>query len=230
MHTQEALLFRQAILDAFKEKIDTELLRCGESAETSERHRQRIQKTVRSHKIRKKRLLVAAIVAIALVLGCIVTVAADPSIRNWIYEVTKLPRGGQLYDAENDITYFHSNITATYSSFEELAKSENLGILYPTVLPEGVTVKNIYSIDDESMFEYRIQFSSALYSIDIYEPCPEVIDDLDGEIMVFNGITYELVSVQSEEYAFCTFNGHRYSFRAPDRESLIYILENVKGQ
>lgn len=180
---------------------------------------------------RLRTAIAAAMVALMLFACCVTAYAFSPTLRYWLLETVKLPIGGQLYDSENDITYIHNDTKAVYSSIEELASSEELDILYPTALPDGVKIKNIYSYGGESEIIYGIQFSSDVYSIGVYKLSHgNGGEAIKGDEININGVTYCIFNVESIYYAVCIYKDYYYSFKAPDRESLLYIIENVKGQ
>ncbi len=122
--------------------------------------------------------------------------------------------------------------TINYESMDELIEKENLDILYPTWMPEGVQIANIQKIN-VSATEWQVTFiySDTKYNIFIRNYYLNNIEmAANREVYEYNGVKFFIKKVNDQWYqAYCQHEGFEYSFKSADYDSLIKIINNMKG-
>jgi len=151
MRTEEGKLFGEALLEAVTWKLDDTLSQYNETVKATNEHDRRVQKIFRSYVLRRRRKMIAAIVAATLVLGgCAgyeiykkeigafieeynrkdISVSYGdkyngPTRVEYIYETSYIPEGYSL-----SYTYIKSN-SIRYSWRNELDNYISLGVKTP---------------------------------------------------------------------------------------------------
>lgn len=130
------------------------------------------------------------------------------------------------------ITIIKSDYTKKYDTIEELLIAENLDILYPTALPEGVEVERVkvFAFDNDKE-KIMLIFNNDTYSIQITNYFSVNIDNLTNySIYKKNGIDFYITTMNDGTYqAITQKNATEYRFICSNYENLIYILNNMKG-
>jgi hypothetical protein len=130
------------------------------------------------------------------------------------------------------ITIIKSDYTKKYSTIEELLAAENLDILYPASLPEGVKIERVkvFGFDDgreNILFMLNtdicaIQITN-YYSIDL-----EIIQNYS--IYSTNKADFYITKSYDDSYqALAQINNMEYTINCLNYNDLIYILSNMKG-
>ena len=176
-------------------------------------------------KLWRKVALVAAILAVLLVGTTVAAVAFDSNINDYLGDFV---RGDEKVVEIDGMTFYRNDDEKTYSSVEELLEAEDLDILYPTQLPEGVRVtrittgKNFKGEDDISFYtndlnvSFKINTSTSGHFIE------------NANTYVHNSITYYIEQRNSVLVAGAIYNGYLYSVSASSKESLFLIINNLK--
>lgn len=183
-------------------------------------------------KIRAKRLaVIAAILAFIIALFGIIAIATGDTFKeffvrmgNSFYEMIE---NGSLSD--EDITYIKPNETKTYSSIEELIKNEELGILYPTWLPENEKIIKVWYLIEGESERYLLQCNNPNHSIEIEvgSDLPEEIKSSCSQIEIN---TYSILLKEKEEFTQANFvyNNSWYSVKSDAKDNLFKIIENLE--
>lgn len=130
------------------------------------------------------------------------------------------------------ITIIKSDYTKKYDTIEELLVAENLDILYPASLPEGVKIDKvklkvyddgnqiILFIFNEETYNFQIAnyFSIDLGKIESYSTYNI------GDINFYITTTYD-----NHYQAVCQYNNMEYTIISNNYDKLKYILSNMKG-
>lgn len=220
----ECLAFIMELKDISCDRSEDELQQQIQSIVSSTNIKE-IQTAKKPHKVVRFRVvLVAAMVAILLIGSCVTAYAVSPEFRNWIREVITLPFGGQIHDSQMNITYKHLDVKKQYSDIQSLVEGESLSILYPSKLPNAVQVTDMLVIEND----IHVCFSSHDYSM-IIALGEQTISITNSNEFVHNGRTHYIIQEKNGAFAFFNHAGHYYSIQAPDYQSLINILENLKG-
>ncbi len=173
--------------------------------------------------------LVAA--AIAVILTATTLIAAAFGVN--IFEMNKYiarQTVGTGTDMEG-ITFINKGEEKKYSSLEELLQSENLDIMYPSKLPDGVEIKSIGISEgfvDNGHILMRTNNKGINFEIDVSVP-EKNHTFKDGEIIKNNEMTF-YVFYEQGYFAYSYHGGNAYSIRADSYENLILIIKSFKEQ
>lgn len=239
-----------AVFDYESERVcagesDDELLRrCAElldfanpTAEGKYReliHTALAQKTIAPTPTRKKatrlrKVLIVAATLVVLVFGASAVAGAfGTDLRSLFKQIMGMSKNSQL-EAES-ITLIRYDDTKEYASVEELLHDQALTILYPTKLPEDVSIKTIY-VDDMENGRLSIRFytGDTTTSIVVETNAGSQTEDYsDCEHYRFEERDYYLFEESDFYYAICYYNNNFYSLRSTNRENIILIIENMK--
>lgn len=183
-------------------------------------------------KIRAKRLaVIAAILAFIIALFGIIAIATGDTFKeffvrmgNSFYEMIE---NGSLSD--EDITYIKPNETKTYSSIEELIKNEELGILYPTWLPENEKIVKVWYIVEGESERYLLQCSIPEHNISI-----KINTDWAEDYKLYctekEIAGYSIYYIETKQYIQANFyyKNNVYCVKSDTEENLFRIIENLK--
>ena len=183
-------------------------------------------------KIRAKRLaVIAAILAVMVALFGIIAIASGDFFDNFLRNMGNsfhewIESGPKEY---GDITFYTSDETKTYSSIEELAKSEGIEILYPTWLPENEKIIGIWHFVDDKTERYLFQFDVPTHSMRISVNC-ELTENLklnckEKEIAGF--LVYYEKTPQGIQANF-VYKNNSYAIQSDTEDILFRIIENLK--
>ncbi len=181
--------------------------------------------------------LAAALVAI-LVLTMSLTVVA---VRNgyssaWAYVVENIKdimnmSGGDT-DENGGITIEIHNSSTQYSTIEELLEKEQLDMMFPSVLPEGVILQRVVQHDLEANVKmWDFQTNTDRFSIVVYDYYRAPLEKLESMIEYQTERLY-FVIVQKEDHTYQAIaqqDGYEYVIRYEDYDGLIKILTGMKG-
>ena len=174
----------------------------------------------------KKALLIAA--AVALLVGSLSVVAVALGFDFFAYfrELAFCPAG--TTQEEGTVTLYHNGAATEYASLEELVHTEQLDILYPAELPEGVSITEVRMITDAGGKEIiEIQTTDAQTTICIYLETNSTNDPRDdSEKLVINGNSFFVRAEYGSAVGF--ISGNYYSIQASNYEDLMKILNNLK--
>ena len=153
----------------------------------------------------------------------------------WEYVITNARRiigldpGEEIQ--EDGITITKPTGTATYATIEELVEKEDLHILYPTNLPDGLKITEIrQAFIDEEKYVLLFVFSDKHYALKINNYIGEMNFSEESKQYVLNEIVYYITQNSTGVYhAVTQHNGYEYSIQCNDYNSLINILDNMKG-
>lgn len=191
-------------------------------------------KTTKKQINKKKVWLVAACIAILVALFSIVSVANDWDVFDFLSEkfgsVFAVPvEEKQEY---NGITITNHGKNTNYKTVEEALEKENIDVLYPAVLPEGLSTTDIMIFKEDSLNKMSYSFNdSNLYSYTIFDnKLPTDTEYEATEIIEINSITCYICNMPDIN---CTqiefeYEGNTYFFSHSDKEVLIEIIENLE--
>ncbi len=179
----------------------------------------------------KKRFILKriAIIAAAFLILSVTTVGVANTLGFDIgEEINKIIRQGD--GARKDIdgfTFYNGFESQYYSSVKELMEKENLELMSPTKLPDGVNIETI------QMFQLNDKKNSIqIYTNDVVtitiEPSDNKIVTNNANAVEYDGITYYIQNSGDLWVAGCYHNGNLYSFIAKTKDDLILIIENMK--
>ncbi len=183
-------------------------------------------------KMRAKRLaVIAAVLAVIIALLGIIAVGSGNTIGEFYRKLThsvmqKLENNPTTVDG---VTFGKSDKTTKYSSIEELMRSEEIEILYPTWLPQDEKIIAVW---------YTVEYGTESYIFQCVDPINSIAVDLNKgltDAMKANCIKKEIADfmVYYEEYADCTqanfvYENNLYIIKSDTEDNLFRIIENLK--
>ena len=174
----------------------------------------------------KKALLIAAAVALLVGSLSVVVVALGFDFFAYFRELAFCPAG--TTQEEGTVTLYHNGAATEYASLEELVHTEQLDILYPAVLPEGVSITKVRLITEADGKEtVEIQTTDEQTRIYVHLEMNNTGEPRDdSERLVVNG---EEFYVRAETCSAVSYiSGNFYFIQASNYEDLMKILNNLK--
>ena len=174
----------------------------------------------------KKALLIAAAVALLVASFSVVAVALGFDIFAYFREIMSCPAGASM--EKDAVTLIHNGEATEYASWEELGHTEQLDIMYPAVLPEGISITEVRllaGVDKNEIVE--IQTTDERTRIYVYLEMDGTDDTFaDSEKLTINDNVF---FVRSRTYSAVGFiSGNYYFVQAGNYEDLMTILNNLK--
>ena len=131
------------------------------------------------------------------------------------------------------ITIIKSDYTKKYDTIEELLIAENLDILYPAALPEGVKVERVRIIAyNDGKEKIAFVFNSEIYTVQVTNYHSVDLNTLKN-IYLYNSkeLTFYIQQIGStgNYQAIAQKNNYEYVIDCYDYNNLIYILSNMEG-
>ena len=178
----------------------------------------------------KKVWLVAAMIAILAVTITVTATAVDFNPFNYFKEVIGMGAGGTLN--KGNITLEFQDVQKEYDTVEEALQSNDIDIWYPTVLPEGITLKAIEFVSTASSEEI-IQFVTSTPYVSVYaerKTDSHPFHSYKEEFVIEDCTFYIFDDTVSppEYYAVCFYGDYYYCICANSYEDIILILSNLK--
>lgn len=183
-------------------------------------------------KIRAKRLaLVAAVVALILIVFSIFTLASDTAFGDLLAKM-----GHSLMEIMDErtvefdgVTMYNNDEIKRYKTVEELVKTEELDVLYPTWLPEEEKVVQVVHLREGEDERYIFQCDNPNYSIGV-----EIGSESHKEIK--NNKCYQNINgnivyyIAKEEFiqGYMIYKENVYTVGADTEENLFKIIKNLK--
>ena len=174
----------------------------------------------------KKALLIAAAVALLVGSLSVVAVAFGRDIFAYFRELAFCPAG--TTQEEGTVTLYHNGAATEYASLEELVRTEQLDILYPVVLPEGVSSTKVRLITEADGKEtVEIQTTDEQTAIYIFLEMDSTNGTcVDSDKLVINGNVFLIRAEACSAVSY--ISGNFYSIQASNYEDLMKILNNLK--
>ena len=130
------------------------------------------------------------------------------------------------------ITIIKSDYTKKYDTIEELLVAENLDILYPASLPEGVKIEKIkLKLYDDQKQELLFVFNNSEYGFLITNYFSLNLDTIQNYSKItINNIDFYIINTIDGNYqAIAQFNNNEYAITSNNYDNLINIMHNMKG-
>ncbi|MBQ2841696.1 MAG: hypothetical protein IJE72_01515 [Clostridia bacterium] len=183
-------------------------------------------------KMRAKRIaVIAAVLALILALFGIVSIASGNTygelFRQMGASLYELLSGGSM-EHEN-ITLIKSDETKEYSSLDELVRSEEIEILYPTWLPENEKIVKVWHLVKNDEERYIFACNNPNYSF-VVEIGSMIAKDIEEECLFKNTNGYDIYYFYDTEYiqANFTYKSNLYIIKSDTEEKLFRIIENLE--
>ncbi len=185
---------------------------------------------------KKKILLIAAVIAILVAILSIVSIAFEwnifDSIRDKFGSLLNSPIG--VEQTENGITFENLGEIKRYENVEQVIENEDLDILLPPKLPNGLEIDLIKVYNIDGLNETFISFNNENLSCSIKHNTDipiDVLNNYNEEIKVDNLHCYifNLDDVDIVQVYF-VHNGNCYKYTYNDKQVLLEIIENLEEQ
>lgn len=191
-------------------------------------------KTKKNYFNKKKVWLVAACIAILVALFSVISVANDWNVFDFLTEKFGSVHSSPIEEELdfNGVTVIVNGKTTTYSNIEDALKSEEIDILYPTNLPDGIKVTNItfHKNTDakEVFFEFNDPelFMEVLHNETLTKDTKEVATEVQ-ETDHYTCYIYEMADINSYQIIF-EHNGNTYTLSHRDKKLLVEIIGNLE--
>ena len=178
-----------------------------------------------------------AIAAVLLLVSTLTVIAKVKGYSNaWEYvkeniqKIIGLDAGDRVN--EGNITLIKGAENISYTSVEELMRTEGYDIYYPAILPDGIEITEISNqIVDASYMIYSIQFTEANLSFMISSKRAFSEKDLKNyELIITANMTFYLKELSNGLYQAVGYDGkYEYIISLNDYSKLIEILNGMKG-
>lgn len=191
-------------------------------------------KTNKKYFNKKKVWLIAACISILLALFSIISFANDWNVFDFLSE-----KFGSVHSAPVEDSLEYNGITITnhgksflYSNIEEALKSEEIDIIYPTFLPNNITVTDIMLFEDNSKNKLIYIFNEPNLSSEICfnTTLPKSVKKDATEIITVGSITCYICNMPDISLVQVDFEykGNVYYFSYTDKDTLMEIIENLE--
>lgn len=181
--------------------------------------------------IRRYRLRPVLVAVILLVVVCLCGATACgviPSLRMWFAKIVNNP-GASVED--NGITYSYNGQAVIYKDIHELLEKEQLDILYPSKLPDGVELKNVQRIVGDGTEKIFLVLDPKDVN---YVIIPNFAQDIEINPTATEHKTNFISAQYWEDDMLCQYTsvfiheGSYYSITSRDLNSLLLILDNIR--
>ena len=173
----------------------------------------------------KRIAIVAAAIMIMMTTTVAVAAAFGVDILGYLKNIANEPKGTAV-DID-EFTFYNANGSKRYDSIQEMVKTENLDIMYPTLLPEGVDVEIVSLTDTENnQSVVQIITNDSAVNIQIELDTSEFHTTIDT-IYEHNERIYYII-LEEHYVAVCYHKNNKYYISANNYEDLILIINNMK--
>ncbi len=178
----------------------------------------------------KRALIIAATVATLLVGGTMVASALGFDLWGYISETVRQPNGTEK--ESNGFTIYNGGQTKKYTTLKVAVEKENLNIMYPEALPDGVSIEKI-QIADSTIGDKKILIltknDAIIITVDT-NVAPADNDFVGDDIHQSGVITYKLFEGTPENKYGAYFNVDNCSYiiQAKEYNDLIFVIDNMK--
>ena len=183
---------------------------------------------------KKKILLIAAVIAILVAILSIVSIAFEwnifDSIRDKFGSLLNSPIG--VEQTENGITFENLGEIKRYENVEQVIENEDLDILLPTKLPNGLEIDLIKVYNIDGLNETFISFNNENLScsikhntnipVEVINNCNDVIETNTLKCYIIEKTDVGLLQI----YFYHKNNSYRYTYN--DKQLLLEIIENLE--
>ena len=173
-------------------------------------------------KLSRAFVIFCAVIAFCISVGAVCVI--NPAIRDGIRTVLKFDVGEKLNI--DGITFINGGTTEKYSNIEELLNENEIDVMYPHELPNGIKIDNV-STTAENLFPINIIFNDYNYYIGIYKVGTEKIEDLktNSEIININGKTFFIKNIHDQWVALTSDDLYTYEISCPNESDLQIIMK-----
>lgn len=173
--------------------------------------------------------IVAIFCASILVTSAITRTSPLTVIEKWGRALLNIPYDEEI--VENGMTFIRNGDVKHYASVDELIEQEQLNILLPTWLPDGVSITEIIWLGANQETTINIVFNDESLLINIrlndeyYNNIAQSV--ASGEVKIDGRICFLLPNSSMQQLIFCD-RGYTYSVTANDVNLITNIVKGMK--
>lgn len=129
----------------------------------------------------------------------------------------------------NNITILKEGVSTRYKSVHEFLADENIDILYPAVLPNGIYVEKLVvkNVTDTRIILFDLSNDNVSFKI-----TNSYVSDFSlypvKALYTANGIDFYIITINNVFQAMAQYDGMEYSLACESYEELIFIIDNLK--
>lgn len=183
--------------------------------------------------LRRKGGRIAAAVIAAALMASLFTVGTAAKqegfdIKDWIKEILNIEPGTSM--ELGGVTVYYGPDYEWYESVDEFIEAGDLDILYPSVLPEGISLEKIFVYEMEGQMVYSFQFNNELYSYEVFENSDYTSTNNYEKIQIGDLCVYVSSFKDGRYQAVFQYDRYQYVVRATDYIDINIIITNLKGR
>lgn len=149
-------------------------------------------------------------------------------IKDWIKEILNIEPGTSM--ELGGVTVYYGPDYEWYESVDEFIEAGDLDILYPSVLPEGISLEKIFVYEMEGQMVYSFQFNNELYSYEVFENSDYTSTNNYEKIQIGDLCVYVSSFKDGRYQAVFQYDRYQYVVRATDYIDINIIITNLKGR
>ena len=192
---------------------------------TSSKQKRRYTLFTFRHFVKVASIMLVVMLALGMTITTMARAAGYSNAYDWI-------KDNMSYDVDG-ITVIKGNETNRYESVEDFMKEENIDILYPSSLPEGVVLQTVVVTEyGDGKYAVIFQYNSnnisiSIYNFDLYlSDIPE-----PNETIKIGEYEYTITYLSKNSYqANCIIDQYAYTIISSDYNDLISIINSMKGK
>ncbi len=183
--------------------------------------------------LRRKGGRIAAAVIAAALMASLFTVGTAAKqegfdIKDWIKEILNIEPGTSM--ELGGVTVYYGPDYEWYESVDEFIEAGDLDILYPSVLPEGISLEKIFVYEIEGQTVFSFQFNNELYSYEVFENSDYTSTNNYEKIQIGDLCVYVSSFKDGRYQAVFQYDRYQYVVRATDYIDINIIITNLKGR
>lgn len=189
----------------------------------------------RSTKVKSRKiLLIAAIISILIAIFTVTSIAFEWNIfdelKNRFGTVADTPVNQEIEVGGISVYMYGEN--KDYASLEEAIEAINLGVIYPTELPNDLVLKKIMlsSFESKEKLVFSFNDTNFTYTILFSEGVSEEIKGVSTDILKihnFNCYVIDMPDLAQVQICF-EYKGNLYTLNYNNKQDLIKVIENLK--
>ena len=179
----------------------------------------------KSRTLLKRIAIVAAAIIIMATTIAVIATAFDMDIIKFLKNITGEPNGTVVN--VDEFTFYNSNGAKKYDTVQQMAEIENLEIMYPTSLPDGVDIRSIRLTNNANNNDMlQLITNNAKVNLHIELNASEFTEYSDN-IYEHGGVKY-YIHLDEGCIATCFYKSNVYYVSAENYDDLISIINSMK--
>lgn len=182
----------------------------------------------RKKRFRLRKVLIIAATFLVLAIGIsAIAEAMGFGVFEYIREALGLSQGTHV--DKGVVTLIHPSGSKEYASVEELLLDEELNILYPSILPEGVSIERVDIYDNETGGQTIRFVTGSMDTSILIDTCVGLPPEDYVSIEKYCAGGHEYYLFEEELFYATSYNNNiRYTICSTSLENVILIIKNMK--